>query len=191
MDGDQFATLSELKGLGVRLEVEDFGTGYFSPACLERLPVDSLKVDCSAALGAGRDREGEIIASVTANLAHTLGREAVAERVETGEQLDRLRELGFDRAQGLYLLPVSGREGGVCQQVLTGPVRRLRKPWESEAEAPEDPTTPPPAATARTAALTVLWAASMTQEKRCGCASDFSTFCAPPRDVCEGRPDSI
>ena len=103
MDGEEFATLSELKGLGLRLEVEEFGTGYFSFTYLERLPVDSLKVDCSTTWGLGQVGKGEIIASATASLAHTLGWEAVAERVETGEQLARLRELGFDRAQGLYL----------------------------------------------------------------------------------------
>ncbi len=103
MDGEEFATLSELKGLGLRLEVEEFGTGYFSLTYLERLPVDSLKVDCSTTWGLGQVGKGEIIASATASLAHTLGWEAVAERVETGEQLARLRELGFDRAQGLYL----------------------------------------------------------------------------------------
>ena len=102
MDGEEFATLSELKGLGLRLEVEDFGTGYFSLTYLEHLPVDSLKVDCSTAWGLGQGGEGEVIASAAASLAHTLGREAVAERVETGEQLARLRELGFDRAQGFY-----------------------------------------------------------------------------------------
>jgi len=103
MDGEEFATLSELKGLGLQLEVEDFGTGYLSLSYLERLPVDSLKVDCSAVWGSGQGGERAIIASAAANLAHTLDREAVAERVETGEQLARLRELGFDRAQGLYL----------------------------------------------------------------------------------------
>ncbi|CAN5721111.1 hypothetical protein BH24ACT18_BH24ACT18_10090 [soil metagenome] len=103
MDGEELATLSELKGLGLQLEVEEFGTGYFSLTYLERLPVDSLKVDCSTTWGLGQVGKGEIIASATASLAHTLGWEAVAERVETGEQLARLRELGFDRAQGLYL----------------------------------------------------------------------------------------
>lgn len=102
MDGEEFATLSELKGLGLRLEVDDFGTGYFSLSYLERLPVDSLKVDCSTVWGSGRGGDGEVIASAAASLAHTLDREAVAERVETGEQLARLRELGFDRVQGLY-----------------------------------------------------------------------------------------
>ena len=103
MDGEALATLNELKGLGLRLELEDFGTGYFSLSYLERLLVDSLKVDCSAVWGSGQGGEGAIIASAAASLARVLDREAVAERVETGEQLARLYESGFDRAQIFYL----------------------------------------------------------------------------------------
>jgi diguanylate cyclase (GGDEF)-like protein/PAS domain S-box-containing protein len=102
MDGEEFTKLCDLKSLGLQLEIDDFGTGYFSLRCLERLPVDTLKVDCSSAWGFGQGREGKAIISAAAGLAHALNRKIVAETVETAEQLTHLRTLGFRQAQGNY-----------------------------------------------------------------------------------------
>ncbi|CAN5809025.1 hypothetical protein BH23ACT11_BH23ACT11_01280 [soil metagenome] len=102
MDGEEFTKLSELKSLGLQLELDDFGTGYFSLPYLERLPVSTLKVDCSFAWGSGQGHEGKAIVSAAAGLARALGREIVAESVETIEQLTHLRTLGFRQAQGNY-----------------------------------------------------------------------------------------
>lgn len=101
--------LSELKELGVRLYVDDFGTGHSSLTYLQRFPVDGIKVDRSFVAGlASRRDDAAIVRSVIA-LAHGLGLVAVAEGVETGEQLDRLIDLDCDIAQGYYLgRPVSG-----------------------------------------------------------------------------------
>jgi diguanylate cyclase (GGDEF)-like protein/PAS domain S-box-containing protein len=96
------AALAELKHLGVRLTVDDFGTGYSSLAYLRRLPVDELKVDRAFVAGLLADPEASAIVAAIINLAHTLGLAAVAEGVETAEQLDRLRELGCDIGQGYY-----------------------------------------------------------------------------------------
>lgn len=101
MDGEEYAKLWSLKSLGLQLEIDDFGTGYFSLPYLQRLPIDTLKVDCSSAWRLA-DREGETIISAAAVLARTLGQEIVAECVETGEQLAQLRELNFGQAQGNY-----------------------------------------------------------------------------------------
>jgi diguanylate cyclase (GGDEF)-like protein/PAS domain S-box-containing protein len=97
------AVVGALKKLGVRLYIDDFGTGYSSLSSLHRFPIDGLKIDRSfvAGLGAGGDAD-EIVRTVLL-LARSLGMEAIAEGVETSQQLVRLRELGCRLAQGHLL----------------------------------------------------------------------------------------
>ncbi len=95
-------TLWELKALGVTLAIDDFGTGYSSLSYLRRFPVDVLKVDQSFVSGLGPDPEDSTIVAAIVNLANTLELEAIAEGVETAEQLDRLLGLGCHLAQGYY-----------------------------------------------------------------------------------------
>jgi EAL domain-containing protein (putative c-di-GMP-specific phosphodiesterase class I) len=99
-----FQRLGALNELGVGLSVDDFGTGYSSLASLKRFPVDSLKVDRSfvAGLGEGRGSEDAAIVTAVISLAHTLGLKAVAEGIETADQLEQLRALDCDMAQGFY-----------------------------------------------------------------------------------------
>jgi EAL domain-containing protein (putative c-di-GMP-specific phosphodiesterase class I) len=99
---DPATALAELKSLGVSLTVDDFGTGYSSLAYLKRFPVDELKVDRAFVAGLLISQEDLAIVTAVINLAHTLGLRAVAEGVETAEQLGRLRELGCDIGQGYY-----------------------------------------------------------------------------------------
>jgi EAL domain-containing protein (putative c-di-GMP-specific phosphodiesterase class I) len=100
-------TLWALKGIGVALAIDDFGTGSSSLSYLRRFPVDVLKVDQSFVDGLGPDPEDSAIVAAIVNLARTLELEAVAEGVETVDQLRRLRELGCDGAQGfLFSDPV-------------------------------------------------------------------------------------
>ena len=97
------AQLQALKDLGVELVVDDFGTGYSSLSFLRRCPVDVLKVDQAFVDGLGRDAGDSAIVTTIVSLAHTLGLRAVAEGVETSGQLDELRRLGCDGAQGFLV----------------------------------------------------------------------------------------
>jgi diguanylate cyclase (GGDEF)-like protein/PAS domain S-box-containing protein len=92
--------LASLREYGLRLMLDDFGTGYSSLAYLKRFPLDVLKIDRSFIAGLGRDEEDSAIVAAIVQMARTLGLTVVAEGVERPEQLERLRELDCDRAQG-------------------------------------------------------------------------------------------
>jgi diguanylate cyclase (GGDEF)-like protein/PAS domain S-box-containing protein len=101
------ATLRGFKERGLRMSIDDFGTGYSSLSYLKRLPIDALKVDRSFVSGLVADSEDHAIAEAVVALAHTLGLSAVAEGVETAEQLAEVRLIGCDGAQGfLFSRPV-------------------------------------------------------------------------------------
>jgi diguanylate cyclase (GGDEF)-like protein/PAS domain S-box-containing protein len=92
--------LASLREYGLRLMLDDFGTGYSSLSYLRRFPLDVLKIDRSFVAGLDRDEHDAAIVAAIVQMARTLGLTVVAEGVERPEQLERLRELGCDRAQG-------------------------------------------------------------------------------------------
>jgi diguanylate cyclase (GGDEF)-like protein len=98
-------SLNDLKALGVSLAIDDFGTGYSSLSYLKRFPMDILKIDRSFVDGLGRDPQSSSIAEAIVSLSHVLGLTATAEGVETAAQLEDLRSLGCDFAQGFYFAP--------------------------------------------------------------------------------------
>ncbi len=101
------SVLSELKALGVGLDIDDFGTGYSSLSRLQRFRVDTLKIDRVFVSRMDSDAETLEIVRVIVMLAHHLGMKVVAEGVETRAQLDLLKQLGCERAQGyLFSKPV-------------------------------------------------------------------------------------
>jgi EAL domain-containing protein (putative c-di-GMP-specific phosphodiesterase class I) len=109
--------------LGVNISVDDFGTGYSSLSYLKRFPVDRLKVDRSFVDGLGSEPEDSAIVAAIVNLAHTLGLVAVGEGVETSVQLEALRSLGCDLAQGYHLgRPMSATDLSVVLQQGPSPV---------------------------------------------------------------------
>ncbi len=100
------ATLDDLEAiaeLGVRLTVDDFGTGYAGLDYLRRLPVSGLKVDASYVAAIGRDPTGAALAATVVGLGKALDLTVVAEGVETAEQRDVVTELGVDVLQGFLL----------------------------------------------------------------------------------------
>jgi EAL domain-containing protein (putative c-di-GMP-specific phosphodiesterase class I) len=97
------AIVSRLSDLGVRLSVDDYGTGYSSLANLRRLPIDELKIDRSFVTPMLKDESDLIIVRSTINLAHDLGLKIIAEGVEDEPTLEHLSMLGCDLAQGFHL----------------------------------------------------------------------------------------
>ncbi|WP_051480568.1 GGDEF domain-containing phosphodiesterase [Cellulomonas sp. KRMCY2] len=108
--GAATATLEAVKALGVGLDLDDFGTGYSSLLYLKHFPVDRIKIDQSFVAGLGSDYADTAIVASTIALAHSIGIQAVAEGVETAEQLAMLRQMGCDFAQGYYLSRPLGLE---------------------------------------------------------------------------------
>jgi EAL domain-containing protein (putative c-di-GMP-specific phosphodiesterase class I) len=90
-----------LQTLGVAWSLDDFGTGYSSLSYLHRLQVDTVKVDRSFVSRIGRDDGAEMVRAIVA-IAHNMGMDVVAEGVETAEQLEWLRSIGCEYAQGFY-----------------------------------------------------------------------------------------
>jgi EAL domain-containing protein (putative c-di-GMP-specific phosphodiesterase class I) len=104
-------TLQALKELGVQLSIDDFGTGYSSLSYLNRFPVDILKIDKTFVAKLGKNYEDTALVSLTVNLSHIFGLNVVAEGVENDYQLQQLRELGCDQAQGYcFSKPLSSQE---------------------------------------------------------------------------------
>lgn len=105
MEDPEFAlaTLRMLKDIGVRIAIDDFGKGFSSLSHLKQLlPVSELKIDRSFVGGLVVDKCDSAIVAAVMVMATSLGLVAVAEGVETAEQLDELRALGFDMTQGYY-----------------------------------------------------------------------------------------
>jgi diguanylate cyclase (GGDEF)-like protein len=103
-DGKTAATaLTSLKKAGLKLAIDDFGTGYSSFNYLRHLPVDAIKIDQSFIRNICESESNTKIVQGIVTLAHELGLDVTAEGIETSEQIDRLREMKCDRAQGYYL----------------------------------------------------------------------------------------
>ncbi len=101
-DNDAAArTLDEVRALGVRIALDDFGAGYSSLDYLRRLPIDIIKLDKSFTQELPGTRARLLVAAV-GHLAQDLGALAEAEGIETIEQLECLRSAGWDLGQGYY-----------------------------------------------------------------------------------------
>jgi EAL domain-containing protein (putative c-di-GMP-specific phosphodiesterase class I) len=101
------AVLNALRGMDVRISIDDFGTGYSSMSALGSLPTDALKIDRSFVLECASRHESRSVVEAIISIAHVLGKVTVAEGVETSGQLQTLRQLGCDFAQGyLFAKPL-------------------------------------------------------------------------------------
>jgi EAL domain-containing protein (putative c-di-GMP-specific phosphodiesterase class I) len=108
--------LAKLQEMGILLSVDDFGTGYSSLSYLHRFPINTLKVDRSFVSGLNQSQKQIVQTIIT--LAHSLKMDAIAEGVETPEQLMFLKSLGCEAAQGyLFSPPVCCQEAELLLDV--------------------------------------------------------------------------
>lgn len=111
--------LHKLRDMGIQISIDDFGTGYSSLSYLKRFPINTLKIDQSFVRNITTDSNDAVIAQTVIRMAHSFGFRAVAEGVETLEQLRVLRSLECDEAQGYYFsrpLPNEDFEKFLCQK---------------------------------------------------------------------------
>jgi len=94
--------ISEISNCGVRLSVDDFGTGFSALSYLKNYPVNTVKIDRSFIMDLPGDKENEVLVQAIIAMAHGLRLEVIAEGVETAEQWEYLRNLDCDFVQGYY-----------------------------------------------------------------------------------------
>ena len=94
--------LERLKHAGVRLAMDDFGSGYSSLGYLKRFKIDTIKIDQILVRDIVEDKDDRSIAEAIIKMGHSLGLQVVAEGVETREQLEMLKTFGCDALQGFY-----------------------------------------------------------------------------------------
>ncbi len=97
------ALLRRLKALGVRISMDDFGSGYSSLSYLQAFPFDKIKIDRAFVVNLGRNPQSAAIVRAVIGLGHGLEMSIVAEGVETQEQLTFLTDAGCDAVQGYFL----------------------------------------------------------------------------------------
>ncbi|PZD72931.1 putative signaling protein [Acaryochloris thomasi RCC1774] len=106
--------LLNLKRLGIRIHMDDFGTGYSSLSYLHKYDIDTIKIDRSFIQNLDCSAESLEIVRTIVLLAHALKMDAIAEGVETAEQLAMVKKLGCEYVQGYYF-----SQSMTCEQVMT------------------------------------------------------------------------
>jgi diguanylate cyclase (GGDEF)-like protein len=125
---EAIALFHQLHCLGIQFDIDDFGTGYSSLSYLQYFPIQTIKIARTFIERMGEQNNNAELVRAMITMAHDLGLEAVAEGVETVEQLNNLKQLGCNYGQG-YLLsrPVARDE---AQKLLTEPFHDADRPGE-------------------------------------------------------------
>jgi diguanylate cyclase len=117
------STVGGVRALGVQVAIDDFGTGFSSLAYLHRLPADVIKLDRSF-VAEITDSRVRALARAVVTLAKDLGATTVAEGIETEEQADAVRALGFDTGQGYYYAKPASHQAITAILPMAAPAAR-------------------------------------------------------------------
>ena len=111
-------TLNQLNAIGIKLAIDDYGTGFSSLSYLKQLPVNKIKIDKSFVMEMVENENDEVIVRSTIDLAHNLGMKIIAEGVEDQATLQLLKNLDCDMAQGYHIshpMPLEDTEQWIFQ----------------------------------------------------------------------------
>jgi diguanylate cyclase (GGDEF)-like protein/PAS domain S-box-containing protein len=141
--------LTWLKAFGAGLALDDFGTGYSSLSYLHRFPCDTIKVDRSLVRDSGLEGSAPLILKSIIALAHELGKEVVAEGVESVNDAAYLRSIGCEYGQGFYFgEPMSAKDVGTLLDALASHRKKTARartaPSEAAIAAQDVPALPVP-----------------------------------------------
>jgi len=131
-------TLQNLRQLGTKIAIDDFGTGYSSLSYLSRLPINSLKIDRSFVNQLQGSAENSEIVRAVITLGASLGKQVIAEGIETEAQVQRLEQLGCGHGQGFLLAhPLSVRQvGALLVSLSVEPGEQAPPPAPRAPDAP-------------------------------------------------------
>ncbi len=117
--------LRKLKQLGVQLSIDDFGSGYFSLAYLQKLPINRLKIDPAFVQGSPDDIHHALIVTTIIDLARNMELQLIAEGVESASQIDFLLQKGCHLGQGYYFAdPLDHNDIASFIEGLSAPFRK-------------------------------------------------------------------
>lgn len=137
-------TLAEMKALGLKVAIDDFGSGYSNLDSLKSMHFDSLKIDRSFVTGIEYEKNQRAICRAVISMAHNLSLKVVAEGVETRQQVEFLLESGCDMIQGFYFsVPLDARrfedavltDTAVIQRAVATPTPRAHAPAAKDGSA--------------------------------------------------------
>jgi diguanylate cyclase (GGDEF)-like protein/PAS domain S-box-containing protein len=128
-------TLYDLKKLGIRISLDDFGTGHSSLSYLKRFPIDTLKIDQSFVHDITHDPDTAAIVTAIIAMAHSLRLKVIAEGVEFTEQASFLKRYGCDQMQG-YLIKAPVTAERFAELLTTGTEDDLTSSLRAAAETP-------------------------------------------------------
>ncbi len=102
---DMVVVIDRLSDMGIRITLDDFGSGYSSLGYLSRFRINVMKIDGGFIDGIETDNNSRMIVNSIIDLAHGMGMRCIAEKVQTRAQIDYLLEHGCDEIQGFYFSP--------------------------------------------------------------------------------------